>query len=300
MKTITKVWLIIATSLSLLGFVLFVGVMTTLDWDFMKLSTVKYETSIYKINEAFNNISIDTATADIVFEISEDNELRVECHEEETAKHSVTVNDGTLIVELIDNKSVYNFIGLNFDSPTVTIHLPKSEYTNLLINGDTSDVEIPYDFMFHNVEISLSTGDVDFCASVSNVLKINTSTGDICVENISVGKLDLSVSTGKTYLTNIVCQNVISSGNTGDIIFNNVTATEKFSVERSTGDVKFDGSDANEIFVKTDTGDVTGSLNTDKIFITHTDTGNVDVPKTVNGGICEITTDTGDIELDIQ
>ena len=71
-------------------------------------------------------------------------------------------------------------------------------------------------------------------------------------------------------------------------------------IKRSTGDVKFDGSDAAEIFIKTDTGDVTGSLLTDKVFITQTDTGNIDVPKTVNGGRCEISTDTGDIKISVK
>ena len=80
----------------------------------------------------------------------------------------------------------------------------------------------------------------------------------------------------------------------------NVIAAEKLSIERSTGDVKFDGSDATEIYVKTDTGDVTGSLLTDKVFITQTDTGDVDVPKTTTGCRCEIITDTGDIRIKIQ
>lgn len=59
-------------------------------------------------------------------------------------------------------------------------------------------------------------------------------------------------------------KSVISSGNTGDISLDNVIAAEKLSIERSTGDVKFKGSDAAELFVKTDTGDVTGSLLTSK------------------------------------
>lgn len=322
MRTRTKVWLIIAASLVLIGCILFAGIMTTLKWDFKGLATVKYETNTYEISEAFDGISMNTDTADIAFVLSVDGKCRVECHEEANAKHSVTVEDGTLTVELIDERSVYDFIGyigLNFDSPKITIHLPKTEYTNLLINGDISDVEIPNDFMFKDVEISLSTGDVDFCASASEMIKIKTSTGDICAENISAGSLDLTVSTGRvtisdvscegdvtvgvstgeTYLTDLACKSVISSGNTGDIYLNNVIATEKFSIERSTGDVKFDVSDATEIFVKTDTGDVTGSLLTDKVFITQTDTGDVDVPKTVNGGKCEINTNTGDIRITI-
>ena len=71
----------------------------------------------------------------------------------------------------------------------------------------------------------------------------------------------------------------------------------KFLIKRSTGDIRFDNSDATEIFVETDTGNVTGSLLTDKVFITQTDTGNVNVPKTVTGGRCEITTDTGNIKI---
>lgn len=76
-------------------------------------------------------------------------------------------------------------------------------------------------------------------------------------------------------------------------------AAEKFSVERSTGDVKFNRCDATTIYVKTDTGDVTGNLLSSKVFITNTDTGIVDVLQTVDGGKCEIITNTGDIELDI-
>lgn len=320
MKTRTKVWLIIAASLVLTGCILFAGVMTALKWDFMELATVKYETNIYEISEAFDGISMNTDTADIIFALSDDGKCKVECREEENAKHSVTVKDGTLVVELIDDRSVYDYIGLNFGSPKITIYLPRAEYTSLLIQDDVGDIEIPKEFTFKHVDISLSTGDVDFYASASEMIKIKTGRGDICVENISAGSLELSagtgevtalgvscagdvtvsVSIGKACLTDIACKSVISSGNTGDISLDNVIAAEKLSIERSTGDVKFKGSDAAELFVKTDTGDVTGSLLTDKIFITQTNTGDVDVPDTAAGGRCEIRTNTGDIEIKIN
>ena len=81
---------------------------------------------------------------------------------------------------------------------------------------------------------------------------------------------------------------------------NNVIAAEKFSIKRNTGDVRFDGTDAAEILVETDTGDVTGTFLSEKTFFVETDTGSVDVPESITGGRCEITTNTGDIELDIQ
>jgi DUF4097 and DUF4098 domain-containing protein YvlB len=79
----------------------------------------------------------------------------------------------------------------------------------------------------------------------------------------------------------------------------NLTAKEKLSIERSTGDVIFEGCDAGEIYVKTDTGDVKGTLLSEKVFLTDTDTGKISVPKTITGGRCEVSTDTGDIELSI-
>lgn len=44
MSRTAKIWLITAASLVLVGCVLFVGVMSTLAWDFTKLSTVRYGT----------------------------------------------------------------------------------------------------------------------------------------------------------------------------------------------------------------------------------------------------------------
>ena len=320
MRTRTKVWLVIATTLVLLGCILFVGVMSTLRWDFMKLSTVKYVTNAYEVSEAFDGISIKTDTTDIVFALSDNGNCKVECYEEETSRHFVTVEDNTLVIKMNDSKSWYDYIGMNFGSPKIIIYLPVTGYGSLFINGDTGDVEIPNDFMFKDVDISLSTGDVDFCASASELIKMKTSTGDICVENIVAGALEFSVSSGKVtvsevscegditvgvstgnaYLTDIECKSLMSSGSTGDISLNSVIAVEKFSVERSVGDVKFISCDAAEIYVKTDTGDITGNLLSNKVFITHTATGNVDVPKTAEGGRCEITTDTGDIKITVK
>lgn len=320
MRKTTKIWLVIAAPLVFVGLIMFAAVMSEYKWDFSKLSTGKYETNTYEISEEFSNLSINTDTADIIFALSDDGKCRVECYEEEKAKHSVAVQENTLVIKMIDEKSWYDYIGINFGSPKITVYLSKAEYTSLFINESTGDIKIPKNFKFEGVDISLSTGDVNFLASASKLIKIKTSTGNICVENTSAGMLDLSastgritvsnvicggdaninVSTGRTNLNNIECKNLTSSGDTGGISLNNVIAAEKFSIKRSTGDVRFDGSDAAEILVETDIGDVTGTFLSEKTFFVETDIGSVDVPESITGGRCEITTDTGDIELDIQ
>ena len=320
MRKKTKIWLVIATALVVVGCVIFGGVMTMLQWDFTKLSTVKYETNDYEIDENYKNISIVTDTADIVFMPSQNSKSSIVCREQKNVKHSVTVKDDTLVIAVVDTRKWYEYIGINIGTPKITVYLPNAEYEKLFIKESTGNVEIPNNFRFESMDISTSTGDVKNDASASESIKIKTGTGNIRVENISAEALDLSVSTGeitvcdvtcqgdvkihvstgKTKLTDVACKNLTSSGNTGDISLKNVIATEKFSLERSTGDVKFDGCDAAEISVKTDTGDVTGTLLSEKVFLAETDTGRVEVPKTATGGRCEITTDTGDIRIKIQ
>lgn len=315
----TKLWLIAAASLILIGIVIFGGVMSMLKWDFTKLSTNKYETNEYKINENYNSISIVSNTADIVINPSEASESSVVCYELKNMKHSVTVKDSTLVIEVVDSRKWYEHISIGFDTPKITVYIPQGEYTSLSISSDTGDVEIPDAFKFESIDISTSTGDIKNYASTSKAIKIKTSTGDIHVEKVSAGALDLSVSTGDviaksitcdgdvkikvstgiTKLFDVTCKNVISSGSTGDIYLKNVIASEKFSIERDTGYVKLERCDAYEIFIETDTGDVTGTLLSEKVFIPRTDTGSVKVPQTVTGGRCEITTDTGNIRIDI-
>ena len=278
-----------------------------------------YETNIHEINEEFSNISIKTDTADIAFVPSNDGMCRVVCYEDAKKSHSVEVQDGTLAVNVVNNKKWYDYIGVNIDSPKITVYLPEKAYSSLVIEESTGDIEISKDFKFKSIDISLSTGNIKCYASAVENIKIAASTSDIYAEGISASSLDLTVSTGnvtvssvtceeditigvstgKTYLTDVACKNLTSTGNTGDISLKNVISTEKISVERSTGDVTLDRSDAAELFIMTSTGDVEGSLLTNKVFIIKTDTGRINVPNSITGGRCEITTDTGDIKISI-
>ena len=317
----TTIWLIVAASLLILGLLIFTGVMMVYQWDFTKLSTVKYETNTYEIHDKFQNISIKTDTADICFLPSEDGACRVVCYEESKQKHAVTVQDGHLVIDKVNQRKWYDHIGgINFGNLSITVYIPKGEYGALAIKASTGDVAIPKDFKFASMDISASTGDVTNYASASGRIKIKASTGDIHVENLTTDSLDLSVSTGKvtasgischgdvkvkvttgkTRLTDMTCRSLISDGNTGSIYLKNVVATERFSIERSTGDVRFEACDAAEISIKTDTGDVKGSVLSDKVFVIKTDTGDYEVPETTTGGKCSIQTDTGDIKIFIE
>ena len=81
MKRATVIWLITASALVLIGCVIFGGVMSLLKWDFTKLSTTKYESNRYEINDVYQNISIVTDTADVEIVAVEGIQSAVDCYE---------------------------------------------------------------------------------------------------------------------------------------------------------------------------------------------------------------------------
>ena len=314
-----KKWLITAGVLVIVGCIVFAGAMTAQQWDFDGLSTGKYETNHHAVSKSFQNITVVADTADIAFLPSADGKTSVTCFEDEKDTHTVSVENDTLLIELVETRQWYEYIGFYFETPKITVYLPKSEYGKLSIAGRTGKVNIPGDFTFESMSVSQTTGDVTSYASAEREIAISTNTGNIRVEGITAdtmrlcvttGKVSVAnatchrgvqvdVTTGKAELTDLWCQTLVSGGNTGDILLKAVVVAEDLTITRTTGDVTFDGADATEIFVGTETGNVTGSLLSPKIFATATETGRVALPGTTTGGTCQITTSTGDIKISI-
>ena len=321
MKTATKVFLVVAALLVLVGALLFVGVMAKNDWNFASLGKDDYETNTYPVTEDFQSISISSDTENITFLPSEDGTCRVEIVERKDEPHTVVVRENALRIERAeDRKWSASFSLFSFTMPEIKVWLPKSEYTALYIEESTGYIDIPGDFRFGQIDVTASTGAVTCRASVSGELRIGTDTGNIEVRDLSAGALKLSVSTGrvkvdsvscegavevevttgKTELTDVTCGSLSSEGSTGAIALKNVVAAGSMNIRRDTGDVRFEGCDAAELDIETDTGDVTGSLLTEKVFIARSDTGRIKVPETTTGGKCKVSTDTGDIEIQIN
>ncbi len=277
----TKIWLIVATSLILIGVLLFVIVMTLNDWDFKKLTRAGFETRVYDIDEVFEDIRIIGDTTDVIILPSEDGKCRVICDETDNLKHSVEVENGVLTINFTDNRRWFENVMTFGGSTRATVYLPASE--------------------LGTISIELSTGDISAEGFRANSIDFQVSTGDIIIsEAVCRGEIKIGVSTGDTEMNNVKCKSLISDGNTGDVDLEKVIAEECFSIERSTGDVEFEKCDAREIYIETDTGDVEGTFLSQKVFIVNTSTGDVNVPESLTGGKCKITTSTGDVEIRID
>ena len=319
MKKSSIVLIIVASALVALGLIIaFVGACMA-KFDFGVFGK-KLEVSTQEVSESFESINISSSVGKVILLPSADGKCVVEYSHEPGVLHDVSVSDGVLSINENDQRKWYEHIGLYMVGSYYTkIYLPEKEYKELKIKASTGDVQIPNGFSFTGIDIELSTGEVACGASASGLIKVKTTTGDVELENLSAGSLNISVSTGEvdvesvnctgdvklevstgeSSFENVRCTSLTSVGTTGDIYLENVIVSGNIDIERSTGDVTFERSDASGIRVKTDTGKVLGTLLTDKVFYTKTDTGRVNVPKSTRGGICDIQTDTGRIEISV-
>ena len=161
MKKASIVWMIIAAFLILIGGMIFAGGMTMFEWDFSKLGTDKYETNTYEITEDFNDFLIDTNTAEIEFILSENENCKVVCYEETKAKHSVSVENNVLSINVVQTKKWYDYIGFYFKMPRITISIPPKQYGTLNIRCSTGNIQIPEGFSFESAQQGSLTVETD-------------------------------------------------------------------------------------------------------------------------------------------
>ena len=329
--------LIISLCILLIGGALFTLALAMADWDISKLNVYHYETREVEITDPFSALSVRTKTADVQVLPAKDGKCRVVLSERENQRHTVEVSGGTLTVHREAKTKWFQSL-FDFGQDRITVYLPAAEYESLSLHTSTGKVEIR-DGAFEQVSVKVTTGRVTLeridCGSLlsegstgklrlANVscegaIEIERSTGDVTVERCAAaslrvetdtgdlhlsdgqisGNISLSQSTGDVTLVRVTCHNLNAEANTGDLEMTDVIASGVMELERSTGDVLLDACDAASLSIDTDTGKVSGTLRTPKVFHAESDTGRVRVPSTTEGGACRVTTDTGDIHLEI-
>ena len=71
-------------------------------------------------------------------------------------------------------------------------------------------------------------------------------------------------------------------------------------IKTTTGDITLNKCDASYIKINTTTGDIECILLSNKNFIVSTVTGDYNVPSSIGESNCELTTTTGDIDVEIE
>ena len=283
-------------------------------------SKAKEVTNEVVLDKSITNFDFDLDISDLEFKASQDGTSKLVLKESEKMYHEVKVEGETLNVVFHDRREWHERMFSGFIDYKVTAYLPAGEYGDFTLDSDTGDTLIPSGYSFENLNVKMHTGNFKSSANVKNAIKlesttgnvrfseisakeidIKSSTGNITLENVNVEeKIKLKVSTGNVNLTGTKGNDLDANASTGKITLTNTIISNHILIKASTGDVKFNDSDAETLNITTSTGDVRGTLLTSKVFYVSSDTGKINVPKSTEGGLCEIKTDTGDVNISIK
>ncbi len=323
---------IISAVLFVVGLFIVFGTLVVIGFNFDKIANITKES--VEVKEDFNRISVECSTADITIKPSKDGKRSMEtlCSRGVVIKHSVE-NGELKIKEIIDFGRSFFYTGEN----KVTLYLPKNEYKSLKIDGSSSDVNID-GINFSSAEIIASTADIVINSDIDRLaidvttgdilinemkteeLSVTTSTGDVTVKDANIaGNVAIETSTGDIKIFSTVAdKDVKIKASTGDVEMKNTRAltltatvsageielesvilTGEMKLKSTSGDIELDRCDAQSLSIEASGGDVEGTLLSEKIFYASSGSGDISLPKSTEGGMCEITTSSGDITFKI-
>lgn len=321
MKTSKKIALIVAAVLLGCGVVCSVaGLSIQVSADDAVPFMMECEEHSYDVSEIFYSVTVENTMCDVSFHQTIDGTSRVECYAPRGVWHSVTVEDGALTIREADSRRWYETWGIWNERICMDIYLPPQSYAGLSVTTSVGDVTLPQWLTVGLGEVKSDTGDITVQGTVMPAgLTIVTDTGDVTVSNIDMD-LTITTFTGDVSLKQVRGEKLIFvKTDTGDVTMKTCASTalsictdtgdvqlsdcyaDSLRVGTNTGDVELHAADADQIELTTSTGDVEGTLLSPKVFDIETSTGDVRVPP--NGtdcGTCKITTDTGDIDIQIQ
>jgi DUF4097 and DUF4098 domain-containing protein YvlB len=217
----------------------------------------------------------------------------------------------------------YSTLEIHTDTGDISVPMMALKYTKAIFKSNTGDV-FTGTHATQILEARTDTGDIYVNGATGGAFAFVSNTGDIKVQvsnSLTTGaQMSVITDTGDVDLSLMNGYRMLIQTETGDIKMKKVSVDENsyifsdsgditledfesqmISIVTSTGDVELHAADADQIELTTSTGDVQGTLRSPKVFDIETSTGDVRVPP--NGtdcGTCKITTDTGDIDIQIQ
>ena len=297
--------LIVAAACVAVGAVIVIGALAAAHGDWRKLNTssAKYEQVTTEVSEAFTNLDISVISDDVRLLPAPDGACRVVAWDSEEVYHIVDVQDDTLRIRMNQDGHEWSFWSIDFgptapDMGTLTLYLPESAYERVQIETVSGEIDMPSDFAVLSAALTTVSGTVRVSAAVEAGLTIQTTSGDARVQNITGGDVQISTTSGDVSLAGIRAERLELESTSGEIELRDAAASGEARIETVSGEIDLDGFDAETIRIETISGDVEGSIRTPKRYEVSTTSGDVRVPDSdPNGGLCEVHTTSGDVEL---
>lgn len=270
--------------------------------DIGNIKGLTYEMKTVEVTEAFSDIQVEDAECSVRILRATDGKCKVVCPEKQDGAvyHTVTVSDGVLSVQRHDRRKWYQYIGISFGIPDVEVYLPEKEYGQLSARSTSGSIQVDDGFIFENASLESTSGSVRMYSEVKKTLTAESTSGRVTIENVSPETLAAKSSSGRIVLSHIRSGEITARSTAGRMELTDVIAEKNLHAKTTSGGVALDGCDGGTIKIESTSGSVKGTILSDKIFITDSTSGSVRVPRSAVGGECEITTTSGNTDIEIK
>lgn len=259
MHNVTKIALIIAVACLLVGGILVTVSLVRTGLDFSSFQTSTLETRTYTPTEAFTDLYIDDRFCDIELRSSTDSSVRVVCTEDESCKHTVSVQSGTLRITVQDQRPWYAHIGIFMIRwhPKVVVYLPAQTYQSLYIKTLSGDIQLVDPLHVSEAELQTTSGDISARAEVQRKLIVQSTSGSIRLDRITCSSLEVETTSGDIDLLHMTATDSVSVGSTsGDVTLQTASLGAKFTCKTTSGEIELSDLSAESLSVKSTSGDI--------------------------------------------
>ena len=152
-----------------------------------------------------------------------------------------------------------------------------------------------------SADLETTSGSIVVTKATLQSLTAQTGSGSVIFEDLAVNEaISAETTSGSIRMNRVTCDSLNAETTSGRIKLTDTVASGHIRAKTGSGAIRLERADAASLSLRTTSGSVTGSLATPKVFYTDTTSGSVDVPKSTEGGLCEIKTTSGSIRLTIE
>lgn len=312
MKRGTKIALLTAAALLILGAVLCGIALRSVDFRLSRLSTTdssarKTETAAFDAKE-MNVIKIQIAADDVHLVPSPDQQIHLKFTQRDQTRYMLSAEDGTLSLTQQAQSGHWDLswfaFDFNFDDFDVVLEIPDGYPGDLQLVGDVGDVECTSALRLGGtLDCQLQTGSFEADGLQARSVAVQTDVGEITGERWSIGpSISLSTASGDISLEhstvegNLICQSDLGSISLED------TAADAADLSAQTGDIELEALSPRTLKAATDIGSISGTIagaETEFAILVDTDIGDSNLKSRVGptDRQLSLSTQTGDISI---
>lgn len=212
----------IGTIITLVGAIVFTCAFAASGWDITKMSTgASYIEKEYISDKAFDLITIDDSTSNIIFDRSKDEKIHIKYSESADEHYNITETTSLNFTKESIAPWYNRIFKIDFNQHAMTVFLPEK--------------------LISNIEAITRNGKITISGINANNVSITTSNGSAEIKDVDFSEnanIDITTHNGDTILSDVKANNIKISSDNGHIEMNDAEFIDTCSLSSYNGNIR--------------------------------------------------------------